>query len=112
MYSLIWPEDQPHLTCIVGQYERLSDGRILATYESQAQLAETLATMLASERAELEDRLERGLEMIEECDGGKKLARLLERWRELIDQHQRVLGWGRAVMEVLGERTVSEVASF
>lgn len=103
--SLIWPGDQPDPICVVlGQFKRLADGRIAATYESQEQLGETLAVMLSVERAALEERLEHGLAMMTGCTSEKKWPRLMGRWKELIDRHQRVLGWECAVREVIGER--------
>lgn len=96
--ALVWPNDLPDLVCIAGQYERV-DGQIVATYNTSRELSETLASMLASERTELEARLERGLEMIGECADGQHLARLLQRLGELLDRHQRILDQQRLVEE-------------
>lgn len=89
--TLIWPAETAHLTCVVGQFERLETGEVEAWYESRRQLAESLALMLECERAALERRLAKGLERIRGCRNDDLERRLLARWEELIARHQVVL---------------------
>lgn len=86
-----------------GQWRKV-DGRIVATY-SRAELWPALFLAFDKKRRELEDRLERGLQLMSEvsADDDARAERLLTHWEVLNEEYTQVQGM-LSLCRTAGER--------
>lgn len=84
--AVMWPASSTMVSSIIGAQRKLHDGRIEANYESHAELGQHVRRMLELERAVTEERLEKGMIMLDAAGGDEKRQTLLMiRWKQLIN---------------------------
>jgi hypothetical protein len=93
----IWPAELRVVAGPVGGIEVLPDDRLRVVYETREQMTAALREMAALELAELEARLERGLEMLAGPRSDGHWERLLERYKELVTRHEVVRQVGESL---------------